>query len=261
MLKFHKYHGNGNDFIIINKNKSDIKITKSFVAKAADRNNGIGFDQLIVVSKSNNKPDFKIDFYNADGSMADMCLNGIRCAAEYIWSNKLSKKKILNLVVKSKSILCEKHKGLIECVLDLPRAYDNVKLEKQLAKYLKSEVYSLIEVGNLHLCINKRGIKALDLGQLYEQLRKIIKPYKINLSVYKKSSNNNVEIRTYENGAGETLSCGSASASVAFLNTKKFNTPVNILSKGGKLEFNVNENTITMRGPATFVFSGEISGK
>jgi len=57
------------------------------------------------------------------------------------------------------------------------------------------------------------------------------------------------------------LSCGSASASVAFLNTKKFNTPVNILSKGGKLEFNVNENTITMRGPATFVFSGEISGK
>ena len=167
MLKFHKYHGNGNDFIIINKNKSDIKITKSFVAKAADRNNGIGFDQLIVVSKSNNKSDFKIDFYNADGSMADMCLNGIRCAAEYIWSNKLSKKKILNLVVKSKSILCEKHKGLIECVLDLPRAYDNVKLEKQLAKYLKSEVYSLIEVGNLHLCINKRGIKTLDLGQLY----------------------------------------------------------------------------------------------
>lgn len=261
MLKFHKYHGNGNDFIIINKNKSDIKITKSFVAKAADRNNGIGFDQLIVVSKSNNKSDFKIDFYNADGSIADMCLNGIRCAAEYIWSNKLSKKKTLNLVVKSKSILCEKHKGLIECVLDLPRAYDNVKLEKQLAKYLKAEVYSLIEVGNLHLCINKRGIKTLDLGQLYEQLRKIIKPYKINLSVYKKSSNNNVEIRTYENGAGETLSCGSASASVAYLNTKKFNTPVSILSKGGKLEFNVNENTITMRGSATFVFLGEISGK
>ena len=263
MLKFHKYHGNGNDFIIINKNKSDIKITKSFVAKAADRNNGIGFDQLIVVSKSNNKPDFKIDFYNADGSMADMCLNGIRCAAEYIWSNKLSKKKILNLVVKSKSILCEKHekhKGLIECVLDLPRTYDNVKLEKQLAKYLKPEVYSLIEVGNLHLCINKRGIKTLDLGQLYEQLRKIIKPYKINLSVYKKSSNNNVEIRTYENGAGETLSCGSASASVAFLNTKELNKPINILSKGGKLEFNVKENTITMSGPATFVFSGEISG-
>ena len=259
MLKFHKYHGNGNDFIIINKN--NIKITKSFVAKAADRNNGIGFDQLIAISKSNNKSDFKIDFYNADGSMADMCLNGIRCAAEYIWSNKLSKKKILNLVVKSKSILCEKHKGLIECVLDLPKAYNNIKLEKQLAKYLKSEAYSLIEVGNLHLCINKRGIKTLDLSRLYMQLRKIIKPYNINLSVYKKSPNNNVEIRTYENGAGETLSCGSASASVAFLNTKKLNTPVNILSKGGKLEFNVSENTITMRGPATFVFSGEISGK
>jgi len=259
LLKFHKYHGNGNDFIIINKN--NIKITKSFVAEAADRNNGIGFDQLIAISKSNNKSDFKIDFYNADGSMADMCLNGIRCAAEYIWSNKLSKKKILNLVVKSKSILCEKHKGLIECVLDLPRAYNNVKLEKQLAKYLKSEIYSLIEVGNLHLCINKRGIKTLDLSRLYMQLRKIIKPYNINLSVYKKSPNNNVEIRTYENGAGETLSCGSASASVAFLNTKKLNTPVNILSKGGKLEFNVSENTITMRGPATFVFSGEISGK
>jgi len=258
LLKFHKYHGNGNDFIIINKN--NIKITKSFVAKAADRNNGIGFDQLIAISKSNNKSDFKIDFYNADGSMADMCLNGIRCAAEYIWSNKLSKKKILNLVVKSKSILCEKHKGLIECVLDLPRAYNNVKLEKQLAKYLKSEVYSLIEVGNLHLCINKRGIKTLDLSRLYMQLRKIIKPYNINLSVYKKSPNNNVEIRTYENGAGETLSCGSASASVAFLNAKEFNTPVSILSKGGKLEFNVNENTITMRGPATFVFLGEISG-
>ena len=260
MIKFQKYHGNGNDFIIINKNKNKFKISKSFIKKSANRNNGIGFDQLIVVSKHNKNIDFKIDFYNADGSSADMCLNGIRCAAEYIWNNKLSKKKILNLGVKSKNILCKKYKGLIECILDLPRAYDNVKLEKQLAKYFKSELYSLIEVGNLHLCINKRGIKTLDLSQLYEQLRKIIKPYNINLSVYKKGSNNNVEIRTYENGAGETLSCGSASASVAFLNAKKSNTPVSILSKGGKLEFNVNENTITMRGPATFVFSGEISG-
>ena len=97
----------------------------------------------------------------------------------------------------------------------------------------------------------------LDLDQLYEQLRKIIKPYKINLSVYKKSSNNNVQIRTYENGVGETLSCGSAALCVAsyFLKDKL----LKIRSIGGELVFKKNKNGILMVGPASFIYRGNIS--
>ena len=97
MIAFEKMHGNGNDFVVIDALTSNIAFSKALVKRMAHRKLGVGFDQLIAIRKSNNKADFKIDFYNVDGSMADMCLNGIRCAAEYIWSNKLSKKKILNL--------------------------------------------------------------------------------------------------------------------------------------------------------------------
>jgi Diaminopimelate epimerase len=86
MIDFEKWHGNGNDFVIINTVEKNIKLTKSFIKKISDRNKGVGFDQLIAVGlPTKDDHDFFVRFYNSDSSEASMCLNGIRCASSYIW--------------------------------------------------------------------------------------------------------------------------------------------------------------------------------
>jgi diaminopimelate epimerase len=94
MINFEKWHGNGNDFVIINSIEQSIKLKKSFIKKISDRNKGIGFDQLIVIGlPTKYDHDFFVRFYNSDSSEASMCLNGIRCASSYIWKNSLAPKK------------------------------------------------------------------------------------------------------------------------------------------------------------------------
>ena len=106
MTEFEKWHGNGNDFVILNSIEHELKIKKSFISKISNRNKGIGFDQLIHIGlPTKDKYNFFIRFYNSDGSEAGMCLNGIRCAASYIWKNKLA--PISNILVQTKNIHLE----------------------------------------------------------------------------------------------------------------------------------------------------------
>ena len=91
MINFVKMHGNGNDFIMVNSLEQDFKPKKALIRRLGDRNLGIGFDQMIHIGlPTKDNKDFYIKFYNADGSQANMCLNGIRCAASYIWDQKFA---------------------------------------------------------------------------------------------------------------------------------------------------------------------------
>ena len=85
MINFEKWHGNGNDFVIVNSIEQGFKLTKGFIKKIGDRNKGIGFDQLILIGlPTKHDHDFFIRFYNSDGSEADNCLNGIRLSLIHI---------------------------------------------------------------------------------------------------------------------------------------------------------------------------------
>ena len=121
-LNFEKWHGNGNDFIIINSIEDELKITRNKIIKISDRNIGIGFDQLIKIdlpTKANQ--DFFIRFFNADGSEAGMCLNGIRCAAKYIWINSFAPIGTVNFQTKTKNIVCEpKARKMIQVHIEPP---------------------------------------------------------------------------------------------------------------------------------------------
>ena len=108
----------------------------------------------------------------------------------------------------------------------------------------------------MHLCIKQNSIKNVDMNTLYKTLAKHIKPLGCNLSIYKVLKDN-IDIRTYENGAGETLSCGSASASVASIELHK-KSKTTILSSGGKLQFLLYKDKLKMIGPAKNVFKGVI---
>ena len=123
MIAFEKMHGNGNDFVVIDALTSNITFSKALVKKIAHRKLGVGCDQLIAINPPKKKEDdFFIKFFNADGSQADMCMNGLRCVAYFIWKNKLAPKKILKLATKTKSIEAKLLKdSMIELTFDLPK--------------------------------------------------------------------------------------------------------------------------------------------
>jgi len=258
MISFDKMHGNGNDFIILNSIEKDFTPSKVFIKKNSDRKFGIGFDQLILVKLPNKEDsDFFIKFYNADGGEADMCLNGIRCAVSYIWKHSFAPKGPLVLETNKKTVICKPSGKNIQASFQMPLEVNNDKLHSSIKKHLKDEKFFIVDAGNKHLCIKKRNIKKEDLNLLYSKLEKIIKPYKINLSIFKHSKEL-VEIRTYENGVGETLSCGSASASVSSLCLGGKINKVTVVSSGGEIKFTKSNYDILMTGPSAHIFSGDI---
>jgi len=258
MISFDKMHGNGNDFIILNSIETDFVPSKTFIKKNSDRKFGIGFDQLILVKLPNKEDsDFFIKFFNADGGEADMCLNGIRCAVSYIWKHSFAPKGPLVLETNKKILICKPSGRNIQFSFEMPLEVNNEKLYSSIKKHLKDEKFFIVDAGNKHLCIKKRNIKKEDLDLLYSKLEKIIKPYKINLSIFKQSKEH-VEIRTYENGVGETLSCGSASASVSSLCLGGKINKITVVSSGGAIKFAKSNHGILMIGPSAHIFSGVI---
>jgi len=96
MIRFAKMHGNGNDFVMVNSLEKEFNPKKALIKKLGDRNLGIGFDQMIHIgAPSKDNSDFAVKFYNTDGGKANMCLNGVRCAATYVWDNKFAPKRTL----------------------------------------------------------------------------------------------------------------------------------------------------------------------
>ena len=163
MINFDKMHGNGNDLIVINTIENTHKLSKSKIKKLSDRNFGIGFDQVISIGPpTRDSFDFSIRFFNADGGEASMCLNGIRCAASYVWRNNFAPKKSISFKTKSRHVLCEPFNNQVKVLLEKPSAYIDPKLHSKLAKLI-SDKFHLVDAGNMHLCIKSSSIKNKDL--------------------------------------------------------------------------------------------------
>ena len=254
MIEFEKWHGNGNDFVIVNSIEQELKIKKSFIKKISDRNKGIGFDQLIHVGlPTKDQYSFFVRFYNSDGLEAGMCLNGIRCAASYIWKNKFMPISSILVQTKYMDLKCiPKQKGKVSVLVNLPSSIHDKNLEQKINKKIKRKFF-LSNVGNNHLCIEMPSIEKIDLNSIYQKLYKMIKDLDINLSIFTKSKED-IYIRTYENGTGETLSCGSAALCVASKSLTR--NKVKVISMGGELSFKVNKNGILMTGPSNFIYQG-----
>ena len=251
-------NGNGNDFVIINSIESYIDLKKDFIQKIACKNKGIGFDQLILISAPKAyQNDFFVKFYNADGGEALMCLNGIRCASDYIWMKNLAPRKEMIIETTNQvSAVKPAEKSLIEVSINLPNHYEDLALENSLKSFIKQPFF-MVDSGNLHLCIKVKDINELNLNDLYEEIRALIRPYQMNISIYK-IKNKEVVISTFENGVGKTLSCGSAAASIAFLETKNKQS-LKVCSEGGFLNFFNANDKLVMRGPTKLDFDGVIN--
>jgi diaminopimelate epimerase len=249
-------HGNGNDFIVLENLTKTNLLSKSQIIKMGDRKKGLGFDQLITINPpKNSEHDFYIKFFNSDGSEADMCMNGVRSVGAFIWEAGLAPKKLLLLSTKSKPVLVEPSKNKkVKVVLDFPTQENIPKSEARFIEKFGIKKYKFVNAGNKHLIIKTKRVFSYDLDLLCSSLRKRKFFTDVNISLFSKHAKN-LELRTNEAGAGETLSCGSASAATASfnINNKRY---LKIISAGGELSLRKINDKLEMIGPAEFVCEG-----
>lgn len=243
-MKFTKYQGLGNDFIIIDEN-----LEKEQVIKLCDRHFGIGADGLIINSIHEGIPYMK--FFNSDGSVAKMCGNGIRCYADYLNNKGLDFSKIYTL-----SGIKE-----IEKIGDDYRVFMGKAEEKFLDKEFLSESLNSIYTGTNHcIIVSDKDLDYLnEIGPIIEKNTELFKDG-TNINLVKVIDNNNIRIYTYERGVGITLACGTGACASAYLTNLKGYTGklVNVNLLGGNLKIELSSKGIYMIGSAKKVFEGEI---
>lgn len=278
MLKFAKMEGIGNDYIYVDAIHQKIENPNQLAIKLSNRHFGVGSDGLILISESS-KADFKMNIYNIDGSEAEMCGNGIRCVGKFVYDKGLTKKtvvsietlagiKVLNLTLKDDKVALVKV-DMGEPLLkkeDIPvsnfvnSSNDFVKANISLLN--KNIELTCVSMGNPHAICFDYNIKNLEIdkvGPLIENNE--IFPKRTNVEFIKVINKNEIDMRVWERGVGETLACGTgacASLVACVLNDyTERKAVVNLL--GGKLEIEWgNNNHVYLTGPATTVFEGEI---
>lgn len=278
-MKFTKIHGLGNDYLYINNLKGNIKDLNNLSIKLCDRHLGIGADGIITLENSK-VADYKMRIFNSDGTEAEMCGNGIRGLAKYIYDNKISNKENLTIETKSgiRSIeLIVKDNKIDSCIVDMGEIILNskdipVNIEKDKCINEKIKIdnktyeFTSISVGNPHCVIFLEAIDKLNLNDIgYKLEHHPIFPNKTNVEFIEIIDKNNIKMRVWERGSGETLACGTgATASVvAGVLTNKLNNNCTVHLPKGILNvyYNKNTNHAYLKGTNETVFEGKIKKK
>lgn len=302
-MKFTKMHGCGNDYVYVDGGKENVPSEKkSKVAQmVSDRHFGIGSDGIIFINPvADDDIDFEMEMYNADGSRSEMCGNGIRCVAKYVYDKKLTDKTNLTIVSAGKKKYIDLTigaDGLVETVKvdmgapildsasvpvsvsDELLSKDNKKYETLSKEYGRLTVNVPIEVagktwhmtcvsmGNPHCVVflpENEDLANFDIeavGSLFENHS--VFPNRTNTEFVKIDDNNNVHMRVWERGTGETLACGTGccATTVACILNGLTDTEVTVHVLGGDIKCSWDkkpESPVIMEGPATTVFEGEI---
>lgn len=277
-LGFTKMHGLGNDFILIDGRIHKFRHLQSLSRKLCGRRFGIGADQLLYLCNST-KADYRMRIFNADGSEVEMCGNGIRCLAKFIWESgitpvKLRKASVLNIETIAGIIRPSKSDSMIRVDMGEPIfESDNIPLKLANKKAMvinfplkiKNRTYKFtaLSMGNPHaVTVVKEtdGLPVEIIGPIVENHN--IFPSRTNVEFIQIINRGNIKIRVWERGVGETMACGTgaSAASVASSLLGLTNRKVNVHLSGGNLLINwsVKDNHVYMTGPAEKVFEGKI---
>ena len=275
-MKFTKMQGLGNDYVYVNCFEEKIENPPAVARYVSDRHFGIGSDGLIMINPSE-VADFEMEMYNADGSRGEMCGNGIRCVAKYVYDYRLTDKtqisvetlggiKYLDLTVEDgKVVLVKVDMGKPGLKSDLiPIISENEKVIDEPIE-VDGQVYHMtgVSMGNPHTVIYVDDVKNLDLekiGPKFENHERF--PKRINTEFVHCIDRNTVEMRVWERGSGETLACGTGACAVAVASilNNLTDTRVTVKLLGGDLqiEWDREKNHVFMTGPAKVVFDGVI---
>lgn len=285
-MEFTKMHGCGNDYIYVNgfTQKVEPGQKPELVKRLSDRHFGIGGDGVIFINPApdagadnEERADFEMEMYNADGSRGEMCGNGIRCVAKYVYEKGLTDKtqirvisggkvKLLKLQVEAGRVMTVKVNmgSPVLKAADIPVICDREEaVDEEIAVDGQKFKMTCVSMGNPHAVIFVDDVAHMDLmaeGPCFENHPRF--PRRINTEFVKVLDRHTVEMRVWERGSGETLACGTGACAVVVacvLNGLTENE-VTVKLLGGELtvRWDRKEDTVYMTGPAETVFEGEI---
>ena len=275
-MKFTKMQGIGNDYVYVNCLQETIENPSELAKKISDRHCGVGSDGLIMINPSD-KADFEMEMYNADGSRGEMCGNGIRCVAKYVYDYGLTDKtsisvetlagiKYLDLTVEDGKVVLVKvdmGKPMLrpeevpvvsekEEVIDEPITVDGQEYRM-----------TCVSMGNPHAVVFiDQDVKEFPLetvGVKFENHERF--PKRVNTEFVNVLDRHTAQMRVWERGSGETLACGTGACAVAVacaLNgLTEDEVTVKLLGGDLQIKWDREKNTVYMTGPAEVVFDGE----
>ncbi len=265
-LEFTKMNGAGNDFVLVDNRAGNIKLSTQQIVLLCDRHRGVGADGvMLLVPARNGKADWAWDFFNSDGSVADMCGNGARCFARYV-------RKATGL---DRDFTFEMAAGIIAASFTGERVTVNLTKPKDLNLNQSVPLAS----GNATLHSLNTGVphavqyvNDADKAMVLEHGAEIrhhahFGPRGTNANFVQVLGKNHIRVRTFERGVeGETLACGTGVSASAMISSRVhgFTSPVKVLVQGGdELEVSFKENNgdfddVRLTGPADFAFTGRI---
>ncbi|MCR5668847.1 MAG: diaminopimelate epimerase [Lachnospiraceae bacterium] len=277
-MKFTKMHGCGNDYVYVDCTKQPLEDPEGVARFVSDRHFGIGSDGLILINSSK-VADFEMAMYNADGSRGEMCGNGIRCVAKFVYDKGLTDKTTITVETLAgiKTLELNVEKGQVKTVrvnmgaptlkcTEIPVTFPKDEMIDQPME-VDGKLYPVtcVSMGNPH-CVTfmEEDVRKLDLekiGPSFENHETF--PKRVNTEFANILDRQHIRMRVWERGSGETLACGTgacATAVAAVLNGLTDDT-VDLELLGGHLAITYDriQNLVFMTGPATIVFDGEIT--
>lgn len=274
-MKFTKMHGCGNDYVYVNGFTEKVADKPKAVVALSDRHFGIGSDGVIFINPSQ-QADFEMEMYNADGTRAEMCGNGIRCVGKYVYDHGMTDKtsitvesfgkvKYLDLTVENGKVVKVKvNMGKPELTAkDVPvvSVHEQVIDEEIIVKG-KSYRMTCVSMGNPHAVVFMDDVEHLaieEIGPYFENHERF--PNRTNTEFVQVIDDSHVKMRVWERGTGETLACGTGccATAVACVLNRLTGEHVTVQVLGGEIEiyWNQKENLVYMTGPAVTVFEGE----
>jgi diaminopimelate epimerase len=274
-MHFTKMHGLGNDYIYVNGFEEQIQDPTALAPAMSDRHFGIGADGLILILPSS-RADFCMRMFNADGSEAQMCGNGIRCFAKYVYDHRLTQKTTLHIETLAGVLGLElfPNGGVIDQVrvdmgeprlqrADIPMQGPAGRvIQEPLVVDGKTFEVTAVSMGNPHCIVfvdDPRTFEVEYWGPRFEHHAAF--PERVNTEFIHVLDNQTFRMRVWERGSGETLACGTgaSAAAVACHLTGRTGRQVTAHLIGGDLElaWDANDHHVYMTGPAVEVFSGE----
>ncbi len=278
-MKFTKMHGAGNDYIYVNCFEENIKDRSRTAIKVSDRHFGIGADGLICIDPSD-VADCKMDMYNADGSQGKMCGNGVRCVAKFAYDNGIAKKdeisvetlsgiKCINVAVGNDGLVYEATVNMGKPILkpsDIPALFDGDTVVGKVISIDGQEYdVTLVSMGNPHCITYMENVDDIDIDKIGPKFEHYCKfPDRINTEFIKAVSSDNLEMRVWERGSGETLACGTGACAAVVASVLngicKKDTLVTVKLRGGELKIRWSsiDNNVYMTGPAETICTGDV---
>jgi len=274
LVNFSKMHGLGNDFLVLDNVTQNVFLSPEQITKFANRNFGVGFDQLLVVEPPYDPDlDFHYRIYNADGSEVGQCGNGARCFAKFVRMKGLcNKHKIKVSTSTGKMSLHIERDGNISVTMPVPQFEPNkIPFTAQKAEgtyILRSDsetvLCGVVSMGNPHCVVTVDSVLDAPVEILGQELSTHERfPKDANVGFMEIVAPNYIKLRVYERGAAETLACGSGACAAVVIGQmqKKLAKQVTVELPGGKLRifWQGPGHPVKMSGPATHVFDGQFS--